>query len=97
MPGFKTSTRLALSAGLITMTVIWLAAGLNLLPDESQAKLSGRLELVQAVAANASTLVQLDREAELREALANVCAHSRDMISCGFRGTDGRLVVDIGG
>jgi hypothetical protein len=87
----KTSTRLALSAGFITVTVIWLAVGLNLLPDATQSKLAGRAELVSAIAINTGILIDSQRERELQSFLDEICARSNEITSCGIRNPDGEL------
>ncbi len=96
MSDIKSSTRLALSAGLITVTVIWLAVGLNLLPHATDSKVAGRMELIKSASINAAILAEHQRQTELQAYVTELCGRTQDIESCGVRDRNGKLMVEAG-
>ncbi len=96
MSSIKSSTRIALSAGAITVSVIWLALGLNLFPDAVRSKLAGRVDLFKAISVNATVLVKQHHEREFEAFLVGVCKANPDIVSCGIRSKEGDLQFSVG-
>lgn len=92
----KTSTRLAISIGLISVSVIWLAVGLKLIPDAIQPQVSGRLNFAESMAVSATAMVEANRIRDLEQVLAEIDRRNHELISVGMRDSDGQLSFHTG-
>ena len=66
MTGIKSSSRLALSIGIVGATFLWLAADLEIIPSPVNSVLDGRVSLAKVISVNASLAVEKNRNNEFQ-------------------------------
>ena len=92
----KSSTRLAISIGLISVSVIWLAVGLKLIPDGIQPQIDGRVHLAESIAITATALVECKRDKDLEAVLSEINRRNDEVVSIGIRDAFGKLTFMSG-
>jgi diguanylate cyclase (GGDEF)-like protein len=93
----RSSTRLAISIGMICSSVVWLAIGLKLVPDVDAARVAARIKLAESVATSATALIEANRNRELQTVLRNIDQRNAEIASIGIRDPRGRLVFSTCG
>ncbi|HJT77184.1 MAG TPA: ATP-binding protein, partial [Gemmataceae bacterium] len=87
-----------ISAGLasITLSVLFAAYALSLLPDREAAVVQGRQALCEAEAVHCSLAAQQGDLAAARAGLLALVRHNPDVLSAAVRGADGKLLLAAG-
>jgi diguanylate cyclase (GGDEF)-like protein len=92
--------RLSLGFVGLTVSIVFLAAYLGLVPDRTSAVLAGRKSLAESLAIACSAAVQRDDVDSARATIQEIAAPNRnpDLLSVGLRkgGDDGELLVEVG-
>ncbi len=96
MPSVNSYTRLAISIGLISVSVIWLAAGLKFIPDARTPQIEGRCNFADSLAVSASALVEAKRFRELELVLQEIHRRNRQILSIGLRDSEAKLTFQSG-
>jgi diguanylate cyclase (GGDEF)-like protein len=89
------SPKLQVSIGLLSLTVslIFIASSLGLLPDEGRAEAQARATLSGALAVQLASLASRNEAAAVQETIDSVVARSPDILSVGIRDADGKLTA----
>ena len=93
----STRTHLALGLAALTVSVLFAASWLGLVPDAEALARQHRGALAETLAITASTLVDEAQPEMLHETLAFIQKRNPDVLSIGMRAEDGSLLVDLGG
>ncbi len=91
----KTSCRLAITLGLIAASVIWIAHGLDLVPDNEQERLQGRLQMCESLAVTTTWFAHRNQTRGLDDIVEQVGKRSRDVQSIAVRKQD-RIIAEYG-
>jgi diguanylate cyclase (GGDEF)-like protein/putative nucleotidyltransferase with HDIG domain len=83
MLGIKPATRLALTIGFVTATLVWVAFGLNMIPNPKQSKHEKRVAITKTLAASATGLASQNRIDNLQRALDLSANLNEDVESVG--------------
>ncbi len=89
--------RLAIGLSSLVVSVLLLAMVLGLMPDEAEAVRFGRARLCEAVALNASNLVNENNTPRAKALLEVLVSRNPELVSAGIRQSDGLLLVEVGG
>ena len=81
MTGIKSSTRLAISIGIVGATFLWLAADLRLIPNPVDSVLDTRVALAKVISINATTAVEEKRFLDFRDIAEAMIATNPDLHS----------------
>jgi diguanylate cyclase (GGDEF)-like protein len=89
------SPRLQVSIGLLSLTVslIFIASSLGLLPNEGKAEAQARATLSGALAVQLASLASRNEAAAVQETIDSVVDRSPDILSIGIRDAEGRLTA----
>jgi diguanylate cyclase (GGDEF)-like protein len=89
------SPRLQVSIGLLSLTVslIFIASALGLLPSEGRAEAVARARLSGALAVQLASLASRNDAAAVQETIDSVVARSPDILSIGIRDAEGNLTA----
>jgi PAS domain S-box-containing protein len=87
-----------ISIGLVSLTlsILFAARTLGLLPDREGAVIQGRKALCEALAIHCSLAVQNNDHTTLEAATRAVVERNPDILSAGVRTADGQLLVEVG-
>ncbi|MFO0817270.1 MAG: diguanylate cyclase [Pirellulales bacterium] len=96
MKWISATTRVTL--GLLCMAVsVWLLAFFfGLIPDESRARLNGRIKLCENVALHCSLLASRNDLPTMETALTQLMARDSDILSVGLRDSEGTMILEAG-
>ena len=92
----KSATRLAITIGIICATMIWVAMGLNLIPDPHQMAAKNRVNVTKAIAVTASSYAESRRYRDLEKTLERNLAIDPSIISIGVRRITGNHLLAVG-
>ena len=89
------SPKLQVAIGLLSLTVslIFIASALGLLPNEGRAEAEARATLSGALAVQLATLASRNDAAAVQETIDSVVERSPDILSIGIRDADGHLTA----
>jgi diguanylate cyclase (GGDEF)-like protein len=87
--------KLQVSIGLLSLTVslIFIASSLGLLPNEGRAEVQARAALSGALAVQLASLASRNEAAAVQETIDSVVERSPDILSVGIRDADGHLTA----
>jgi PAS domain S-box-containing protein len=89
--------RISLGLVSITLSVLFAAYALGLMPDREGALLQGRKDLCEAIAIECSLIVQQKNHANLKPALEDIVRRKHgDVVSIGVRNAAGKLDASAG-
>ena len=77
----KTTCRLAITLGMITVSVVWIAHGLKLIPDTTEDRVANRLQLCESLAVTTSWFAENGNESGLDDIVSQIAQRSRDVAS----------------
>lgn len=92
---FKYIVRMSLALTLISVSVLFVASGLGLIPDPEVQAIVHRSELARVLGVQAATAVQADAPRQFEDAVRPLIADGSDLLSAGLRDIHGNLVADI--
>ena len=87
--------RLSVALTLITVSVLFVALGLGLIPDQETLTIASRSELVRALAVQAAASVQADAPRQFEDAVRPLIDESSELLSAGLRDIKGVLTLEI--
>lgn len=91
----KTACRLAITIGLISASVIWMAHGLQLVPDTETERTASRLKLTESIAITTTSFAQKQQTAGLEPLIRQIGQRNSSIESIGiYKGK--RLVASYG-
>ena len=82
-----------MSVGIIGLSLLWISQGLGILPDSKTYRLDRRVELTESIALTASVMLESKDNEKLQEALDRIVERNSDIVTAGFRRTNGTLDV----
>jgi PAS domain S-box-containing protein len=88
--------RIAFGLVSLTLSVLFAARALGLMPDREGAVLQKRAALCEALAVHCSLAVAADDLAAVEAAVRAVAGRNPDILSAGVRTADGRYLVQVG-
>src|SRR5437588_1663768 len=88
--------RSGLALASLTVSILFAALALGLVPDRRGAVLEGRKNLCEAVAIECSLGAQRQDAAMIRETITKVAKRNPDILSAAVRTADGSLLVEAG-
>ena len=97
MSGIKSSSRMALSVGIVGATVLWLIADLGVIPNPVQMQMDKRVELAKVVMIEATSSVEKNRLFDFDEVIDKIVANNDDLISIGVERSPGNYLTSIEG
>jgi PAS domain S-box-containing protein len=97
MKFFTAKSRIAFGQVFLLISVMLTAVNLGIVPNRREAILDGRAKLCEAIAVNASMLVQENKINRLDAMLTSIVRHNPDVMSAGVIKEDGGIVVDVDG
>src|SRR5579871_5640072 len=94
----ETNAMIRISLGLasITLSALFAAYAVGLLPDRQGAVIDGRKALCEAIGAQNALALQRNDLHAVKQALRLLVMHNPDVLSAGVRGADGRLIFETG-
>ena len=95
MKFFTAKSRIALGQVFLLVSVMLTAVNLGIVPNRREAILAGRATLCEAIAVNASMLVQEKKINRLDTMLTTVVLRNEDVLSAGVVRQDSSIVVDV--
>ena len=90
------SVRISLGLACLTLTVLFAAALLGLVPDHESALLQGRKELCEAIAIHCSAAARRKDVAFITETLDTLVRRCRAILSATVRDANGKMIVEAG-
>src|SRR5579864_2980092 len=96
MSRISTALRISIGLACLTMSLLFIAQCLGLIPDRNQAVLDGRKSLCEAYAVNCCLAAQRDDLAMIRAATLAFVTRNEAVLSTAVRRADGNLVVTAG-
>ena len=89
------SPKLQLSIGLMSLTIslIFIASSLGLLPNEERAQLQARATLSGALAIQLASIASRNDVAAIEDTIEAVVTRSPDILSVGIRDADGKPIA----
>ncbi|MBV9126001.1 MAG: response regulator, partial [Planctomycetes bacterium] len=88
--------RISIGLVSITLSLVFAAYALGLVPDREGALLDGRKSLCESLAIECSRAVQKNDPAEMETVTRAILQRHPEVLSAGIRGADGKLVLEIG-
>jgi PAS domain S-box-containing protein len=88
--------RVSVGLASITLSILFAAQVLGLVPDPNPAILDGRRALCEAIAIQCSLAVQRNDLAAVEVTTAAILERQPDILSAGIRSTDGKLLMRLG-
>src|SRR5260370_40742096 len=88
--------RISLGLASITLSILFAAQALGLVPDRQGAVVEGRKAVCEAVGVQSSLAVQHGEASAVRNALRVLVKRNPDILSAAIRAPDGRLRFDTG-
>lgn len=93
----STTTRLSLGLTALTLSVLSSAQLLGIYPDPTEAVLTGRLKLCQAIGVHAASAVREEVDIDsIAATITSLVEHNREVLSVGVREVDGALLAEAG-
>jgi diguanylate cyclase (GGDEF)-like protein/PAS domain S-box-containing protein/putative nucleotidyltransferase with HDIG domain len=77
----KTTCRIAITLGLIVVSVVWIAHGLNLIPDTTRDRVNSRLQLCESLAVTTSWFAENSLDRGLESIVERIGARNPDIVS----------------
>src|SRR5947208_1178557 len=96
MKRLSASTHVSIGVTLLTLSLIFAAEGLGLIPSTSQATISGRKQLCESLAIQCSLAAQDANVTVVENTAKAIVERNRDILSVGLRTADGPLLMHIG-
>ena len=96
MKRIRISIQIALSLALLSITVLFSAKALGLVPDERRAAVGARIAICENLAVTASLLTNRQQWEGISSSLQELKARNPDVISAGLRKSDDRLLARVG-
>src|SRR5437879_5946215 len=86
------------SFGLVSLTlsILFAAHAIGLVPDREGALLEKRKALCESLAISCTLAVQRDELRTIEITTRAIAARNADILSAGVRGADGKLLVEVG-
>ena len=81
----KSATRLALTIGFICASLLWLAVGLQIIPNPFQPVIKGRVDVTKTVAASVAAFAENQRYSDMQTVLDRVVAGNEELLSVGVK------------
>ncbi len=94
MTGIKSSSRLAISVGIVAATILWIAVDIEIIPSPSQAVLDSRVALSKVVAIDASQAVEKNRVREFRDLAETLALTNEDLHSIALIRSNQSMAVE---
>jgi diguanylate cyclase (GGDEF)-like protein/putative nucleotidyltransferase with HDIG domain len=91
------AARMSLALSLVTVSVLFAAFGLGLVPDPEALALESRSGLARALGLEAAGAVQARDVGRFEAALRQLIDQESELRSAGLRDSAGALIVDVGG
>ena len=91
MPRIKPATRIAITLGFISATLVWIAHGLNLIPSPNANLQDKRLAIVKTLAGSITGIASQGSSSALKHSLELSAGINSDVLSIGVRGKSGYL------
>src|SRR3954453_12779839 len=88
--------RLSLGLPSLTVSLLFAAHAVGLLPDREAAELKGRKALCESLAVACSLAAQRDDGPMIRNLIRSVAARNPEILSAAARRADGALLVTVG-
>jgi signal transduction histidine kinase/DNA-binding response OmpR family regulator len=88
--------RISLGLASITLSILFAANAVGLLPDRQGAIIEGRKALCEAIGVQSSLAVQQGNPAAVKAALGVLVKRNPEILSAAVRAADGRLLLDTG-
>ncbi len=89
-------SRIAIGLVFLLVSVLSLAMSMGIVPSERTAIMAGRAKFCEAVAVNSSIFAERKDLKTLEAALRATLARDPDVLSAAVRGSDGRILLEIG-
>ena len=90
------SLRISASLLAITISLIFIAYSLGLIPSEQKMALEARARICESLAIQLASLASRNDEAAIKDTVDAVLARNRELLSIAVRGADGKLLVASG-
>lgn len=88
--------RLSFALSALSLSLLFLAYGLGLIPDPETLSLDSRASLAKALGVEAAAAVESDRPKQFEHVARQVIESGSDLVSAGLRNASGDLVADVG-
>jgi two-component system sensor histidine kinase/response regulator len=88
--------RISIGLASITLSILFAAQAIGLVPDRQSAVLDGRKALCETLAVHCSLAAKQNDLPSIRAALAAARQRNPHILSAAIRGTDGKLLVEAG-
>ncbi|MBN1765388.1 MAG: diguanylate cyclase [Sedimentisphaerales bacterium] len=88
--------RLSIGLALLTLTILFFADALGLIPNPQEARLSGRKEVCNVIAIQFSLAAKYDELERARDEALAIKQRHPDILSIAIRRPDGKLILDTG-
>ena len=92
---FTPSLRITMGLVSLTISLVFVALALGLLPDESKAALDARARVAEALAIQLATAASRNDVTAIRETIASVVKRNPDVLSVALRRTDRNILVEF--
>ena len=84
MPKIRSATRLALTIGFACATIVWVAAGIGLIPNPQKVELAKRIDTTKSLAVSVSTFAESRRGADIEKIFDRTVALDDELVSIGI-------------
>lgn len=91
----RSATRLALTIGIVCASLIWLACGLQIVPNPFRPIVESRVRMTKSISATVTTFVENQRFLDLQKTLDRMLATNDEIVSVGVE-RNGLYVADSG-
>ena len=95
-PGRLTMIRISAGVTCVTLSVLFAALALGLVPDQHGAVVQGRKNLCEAMAIQCSVAVQQRDVPAMEASVKSICKRNSEILSAAVRKADGKVVFAVG-